>query len=146
LLSDNLTFADKLALLRRILAVENNDCRGFVINAGEIISEYEPTPPKYIQKNPAMLRVYLDIFAGLSLLGAVNNNKLNKFFRKAVTAAEFKLPTKSQSVALIAAFFLKYIHTDNDIGHSDVCNLFGVTMQQVRKQIQNLDAIGPFRY
>jgi len=146
LLTDNLTFRDKLAVLRRLLSLEKPRRRDYAVSICDVICEFDPRPPRYIEQNLSLLRLYLDLYSALSLFNDINDTKFNRFFKLISVSQSFKLPTKLQTPAFMAAFYYKYLSVEDDVTFEETCKLFDTTPAKVLKQLENLEKIGPFRY
>jgi len=146
LLTENITFREKLAVLRRLLSLEKPRRRDFVVSICDEICEFDPRPPKFVEQNPPLLRLYLDLYSALSLFNDVNDTKLNRFFKLISVSLSFKVPTKLQTSAFLAAFYYKYLAVEDDMTLEETIKLFDTTMVTVTRQIYNLENIGPFKY
>jgi len=147
LLSDTLSFGDKLAVLRKLLSLERRGRRDYALCVGDEIAEHDPRPPRYVEVSSAAVRLYLDLYASLSLLGCVNDVRFNRFFKRALATPEFKLPGKTQVTAFMAAFYHKYLaEDDEELTFEDICALFDVAGPKVEAQLKNLEGLGNYKY
>ena len=146
LLSENLTFRDRLALLRRLLNLEKPRYRDFAVIICGNICEFDPRPPKYIEQSPKLISLYLDLYATLSLFNEINDAKFNRFFKLLAGTSQFKLPTKHQTPAFLAGFYFKYLGINDQISFEDTCKLFDTTPSKVYNQLENLEILGAFKY
>jgi len=146
LLAENLTFSDKLVVLRKLLSLEKPRHRDFAVSICDTVSEFDPRPPKYVEQNPQLLKLYIALYAALSLLNDINETKLNRFFKLISASKSFKMPTNFQISAFTAAFYNKYLSAEDEVTLEETIKLFDTTAAKVTRQLCNLEKIGPFKY